>query len=556
MSKKVKIIGCVAVLVVGLAGSVLGVKAVRAKKSAKKTISAEADASTTEWTEEEKKVQQQIEEIYDLDSQQQIADSLEEKKNSGEYTEDHILVEYNPFGTNTQSLYLYFCTDNAVSVQYTIHVDRSDISDFTQTAYQSETYQTEHELQIIGLIPDETNEITLELTDIDGNVEKRMISYDMPSLLGKEEVVLDSEIKNAEKLENGLYVVMGNDSATLDFMYYYDNQGVLRSEIPIIGYRSHRLLFDEQGMYYSISESRIARVNRLGQVTDLYNLGNYNLHHDYVFDDDGNLLVLATDTEGDAVEDRVIKVDVTSGVVTQVLDMGDLLPEFKAERVAEYDPETQESANREDEGLDWVHINTIQWLGDGRIVLSSRETSTIFEISDLYSEPKIQYMIGDETFWKGTAYEDLLLNKEGDFTIQGGQHSVTYEEDESLGDGQYYLYMFNNNIGISTSNPTFDWSSVGLTENTAKAGETSYYYKYLIDENAGTFSLVDSFSVPYSGYVSSAQDLNENYVIDSGFAGIFAEYDADHNLVASYTMDAEKFIYRVYKYSFDGYYFE
>lgn len=248
--------------------------------------------------------------------------------------------------------------------------------------------------------------------------------------------------------------------------------------------------------------------------------------------------------------------DVTGGEVSQVLDMGDLLPDFKAERVSEYDPETQESANREDEGLDWVHINTIQWLGDGTIVLSSRETSTIFEISDLYSEPKIQYMIGDETFWEGTGYEDLLLEKEGDFTIQGGQHSVTYEEDESLGDGQYYLYMFNNNIGISISNPEFDWSSIGLTANTAKDGETSYYYKYLVDENAGTFSMMDSFEVPYSGYVSSAQDLNENDVIDSGFAGVFAEYDAEHNLIASYTMDVEKFIYRVYKYSFDGYYFE
>lgn len=95
-------------------------------------------------------------------------------------------------------------------------------------------------------------------------------------------------------------------------------------------------------------------------------------------------------------------------------------------------------------------------------------------------------MIGDETFWEGTAYEDLLLEKEGGFTIQGGQHSVTYEEDESLGEGQYYLYMFNNNIGISTSNPSFDWSSVGLTENTSKNGETSYYYKYLVDENAGS----------------------------------------------------------------------
>lgn len=256
------------------------------------------------------------------------------------------------------------------------------------------------------------------------------------------------------------------------------------------------------------------------------------------------------------MEDRVIKVDVTGGEVSQVLDMGDLLPDFKAERVSEYDPETQENANREDEGLDWMHINTLQWLGDGTIILSSRETSTIFEISDLYGEPKIQYMIGDETFWEGTGYEDLLLEKEGDFTIQGGQHSVTYEEDENLGDGQYYLYMFNNNIGISISNPEFDWSSIGLTANTAKDGETSYYYKYLVDENAGTFSMMDSFEVPYSGYVSSAQDLNENDVIDSGFAGVFAEYDAEHNLIASYTMDVEKFIYRVYKYSFDGYYFE
>lgn len=553
MSKKVKIIGYVVILVAGLTGSVLGVKAVRAKKSSEKASTA---ASTTEWTEEEKKVQKQIEEVYDVESQKQIAEELEEEKYSEEYTEDNILVRYNPFGTNTQSLYLYFCTDEAVSVQYTIHVSRSDISDFTQTAYQNETYQTEHELQLIGLIPDETNEIILQLTDAEGNVEERTISYDMPSLLGKEEVILDSDIRNAEKLENGLYVVMGNDSATLDFMYYYDNQGVLRSEIPIIGYRSHRLLFDEQGMYYSISEKRIARVNRLGQVTAVYNLGNYNLHHDYVFDDDGNLLVLATDTEGDAVEDRVIKVDVATGEVSQVLDMGDLLPDFKAERVSEYDPETQESANREDEGLDWMHINTLQWLGDGTIILSSRETSTIFEISDLYGEPKIRYMIGDETFWEGTAYEDLLLEKEGDFTIQGGQHSVTYEEDESLGEGQYYLYMFNNNIGISTSNPAFDWPSVGLTENTPKNGETSYYYKYLVDENAGTFSLADSFEVPYSGYVSSAQDLNENYVIDSGFAGTFAEYDAAHNLIASYTMDVEKFIYRVYKYSFDGYYFK
>lgn len=127
------------ILVVGITGSVLGVKAVRAKKSSEKA-STTASTTETEWTEAEKEVQEQIEGIYDVDSQQQIADRLEDEKSSGEYTEDNMLVEYNPFGTNTQSLYVYFCTDAAVRVQYTIHVDRSDISDFTQTAYQSETY--------------------------------------------------------------------------------------------------------------------------------------------------------------------------------------------------------------------------------------------------------------------------------------------------------------------------------------------------------------------------------------------------------------------------------
>lgn len=49
--------------------------------------------------------------------------------------------------------------------------------------------------------------------------------------------------------------------------------------------------------------------------------------------------------------------------------------------------------------------------------------------------------------------------------------------------------------------------------------------------------------------------MDSNYVVDSGFQGIFAEYNAEHKQIASYTMGIEKFIYRVYKYTFDGYYF-
>lgn len=132
-----------------------------------------------------------------------------------------------------------------------------------------------------------------------------------------------------EELEEGLYVVLGNDSDGLDFMYYYDNNGILRGEIPIIGYRSHRLLFSEEDMYFSISETKLARMDGMGQITAVYDSGQYELHHDYVFDDDGNILILATDTEQDSVEDVVVRLNVTDGTVDEVLDLRDLFGAYK-----------------------------------------------------------------------------------------------------------------------------------------------------------------------------------------------------------------------------------
>ena len=456
--------------------------------------------------EKQKKIYEKIKKTYNAEEQQKIADELEKKKESQEYTLSNMLIEYNPFGTNTQSLYVYFETDSAVKVSYTIHVKEDDIADFSRNVYQDE----EHEFQVIGLIPDTENTITFYITNEDGSTDTKEIVYEMGSLYGEEAVQLDTDVKqSADKLEDGLYVVLGNDSTSMDFMYYYDNNGVLRGEVPLLGYRS------------------------------------YKLHHDYVFDENGNMLILATDTTQDSVGDIVLKLDVNSGEVTEVLDLGDLFGEYKKTCVK----------NSSDE-LDWMHINTIQYIGNGSVLLSSRETSTIIKVDNIYDGPVVSYMIGEKDFWKDTSYVSLLLNKKGDFTIQGGQHTITYETDESLADGQYYLYMFDNNIGISETRPDYDWSSIGLKVSSAVDGKNSKYYKYLVDENEGTFELVDSFKVPYSGYVSSAQETGDNVLVDSGLKGTFTEYDADHKAIVTYKMDYEKFIYRVFKYKFDGFYFE
>lgn len=505
-----------------------------------------SDNEANVMNEKQKKIYEKIKKTYNAEEQQKIADELEKKKESQEYTLSNMLIEYNPFGTNTQSLYVYFETDSAVKVSYTIHVKEDDIADFSRNVYQDEEYQKEHEFQVIGLIPDTENTITFYITNEDGSTDTKEIVYEMGSLYGEEAVQLDTDVKqSADKLEDGLYVVLGNDSPSMDFMYYYDNNGVLRGEVPLLGYRSHRLIFDENSMYYSISEKKMAQVNRLGQVTKVYDLGNYKLHHDYVFDENGNMLILATDTTQDSVEDIVLKLDVNSGEVTEVLDLGDLFGEYKKTCVK----------NSSDE-LDWMHINTIQYIGNGSVLLSSRETSTIIKVDNIYDGPVVSYIIGEKDFWKDTSYVSLLLNKKGDFTIQGGQHTITYETDESLSDGQYYLYMFDNNIGISETRPDYDWSSIGLKVSSAVDGKNSKYYKYLVDENEGTFELVDSFKVPYSGYVSSAQETGDNVLVDSGLKGTFTEYDVDHKAIVTYKMDYEKFIYRVFKYKFDGFYFE
>ena len=511
----------------------------------------QAEAKAAEETSRKK---EQIKEIYTTEYQEAVKKRLETAKESGTYTTEKMLVEQNPFGTNTLSLYVYFATEEPVSVSYVVSVPDSEIADFGGKVNQEETYTTEHEFQVIGLIPDMENTITFTLEAEDGTITTASCKYKMGSLAGEEEVQLkqtagQTDVSSQISLpDSGLYVILGNDSDDVDFMYYYDENGTIRGEVPLIGYRSHRLVFENDRMYYSISETKIAAVNELGMVEQVYDLGNYQLHHDYVFDDDGNLLILATDTGKQTVEDCVLKLNPSTGEVSCILDLEDLLGDYK-----------ESLGMDQEEELDWIHINTIQWMGEDSILLSSRETSTIIKVQNLSTTPEIGYMMGEESFWEGTGYENLLLTKDesnGSFSSAGGQHTVTYVTDNSLPDGQYYLYLFNNNLGYSESRPDYDWSQIDQIATDLSSGTTSYYYKYKVDENAGTYTLVQSFEVPFSGYVSSAQECEDTILVDSGMQGLIGEYKEDGTLVKQFQMNLSKYyIYRVYKYDFSGYLF-
>lgn len=65
---------------------------------------------------------EQIKEIYTTEYQEAVKKRLETAKESGTYTTEKMLVEQNPFGTNTLSLYVYFATEEPASVSYVVSV--------------------------------------------------------------------------------------------------------------------------------------------------------------------------------------------------------------------------------------------------------------------------------------------------------------------------------------------------------------------------------------------------------------------------------------------------
>lgn len=529
--------------------------------SASGSDSAQDDTKSDGLTDEQKKLHKQFVATYDVEKQAKIRKRLDEEYSAGTFDESSPYVVADPFGTDTLSCYVRFATADAVTVSYKVAANKKHgAKAFERTPYGEDAVATEHEFKVIGLVPDTTNTVTLTLTAEAGTARTSSFKVKAPSLKGEEaEKLKVTKGESNTALADGLFAILGNDSSKLDFMYFYGNDGRIRGEVPLIGYRSHRLLFPGDGsMIFSVSPTQLAQVNALGQVVGVFETGDYELHHDYAFDDDGNLLVLASakgsetdldvDRDGNkkskkdrvSVEDMLIKIDVATGAVSEVVDLGDIFPDLKAKAKVASDGD-----------LDWIHINTVQWLDAGSVLLSSRETSTIIKLVDIYGTPTVDYLMGPAAFWEGSGFEDKLLDPQGDFSLNAGQHSVTYLPDDSLGEGLYQLLVFDNNFGAAESYPKFDWGQLGAAVVTDYSkGTHSFARTFTVDEAARTYELVEQFEVPFSGYVSSVQPVGDagSVLVDSGQAKTFGEYDRYGLPIATFKMDAEKYIYRVYKY--------
>ena len=492
--------------------------------------------------------------VYQLSTQERIQEQLLQLIESQTPTFTQPLIVSNPFLTNTTGLYLAFSTDEAVKISY--RIDAQGYPSFEKNLKQNEEYATSHQYQIIGCIPNVDNLITLTATTQDGQQQQMQFHYTPPKLSTTSEMNYQlSKQESDESLSEGLFAVIGNQAGE-KATYLVDNDGYIRAEMPIVNYNSMRLVFnDQQEMFMAVSDSKIVKINALGQVKQVLDLANtdYLLHHDYILNDKNQLIALATSKtakkQAGYVEDRIITIDLSTQEVTEIANFEELLPDL-------YQKATGIEEHSNNKGyLDPVHINSLQLTDNQQLLVSSRETSTILVLKpDEQGIYQVEYMMGDEAIWQGVGEcGQLLLEKEGNFTSQYGQHSITYETAEDLSAGQYYLSFFNNNSTIMDSR--IDISLAKIADKTA--GKTSKYMKYLVDEKTNSYKLVESFDVPYSAYVSSVQNYQNHIIVDSGQQATFAEYTNSGKLIQRFTQKTDtKYLYRVYKYDFKNYYFE
>lgn len=435
--------------------------------------------------------------IYSSNYRKVISEKLDKLINQS-YSINSPLIIYNMYGTNNLGVNIYYSTPKKSITSYTISVDDINIDDFTKKV--DTEYKVSHKYQIVGLVSGYINNIKIISTTKDGIVTKKNYEIDLRNVDNSKNILSIEDTDNNNKLVDGLYAVTRKD-----YISIYDNNGIIRSEIPT-NYHSNKILFDKN-MYFNISKTKIVKVNNQGEVIDVYNTGDYYIGNDYTLDNKGNILFIGTNKNNKTINDQLIKINLKTHEITNIIDFTKLF----------------ESYYKDHNIKNWLNINSIDY-SNNNIIISSKSTSSIIKINSIYKKPTIKYILGNKEIFNNTDLSKYIYNKKGDFISHLNQTDINSKS---------------NDLSFITNTDTKD---------------KLMYYKYKINEDKQTYELNNSINLDYSN-VSSSQIINDNNIISLRSNGMFYEYDNSNKLIRKYNTEY-KDIYSVYKYTFKNIWFK
>jgi len=517
--------------------------------------------------------------FYNLEMQNKIQENINDLKKYN-YTGDQPLLVLNPFGTITNGLYTYFTDEEIEYVEYEITTD-----DYDGFSRKPKNYgdKNEFEFLIIGLIPNETSNLTINGYN---NKNEKITTYEttisMEDVQGEYHtnqmtIIADEDSGN---LSEGLYASMGNSGDHAGYSFLFDNNGVVRAELETDGERLENIVrLNGKEFLIAVDRSKIVSINGLGKVERVFEFPDQVKHHDFIVtNDQTGIFVLTSDIGASTVEDTIVYIDIETGTASKLIDLKDTFPGYfepvyenylgraeaekemfeEAIEQGEEKPSTQYlNGDGEIDPLDWIHINSIDVRNNDELILSGRENSSIIKLSNVFVEPTVDYIIADPEIWEGSGYEDLLLSPIEDFPYQAGQHTVNFVQETIDNPNEYDITMFNNNYWRMSTRPEYEGETLENSHTEEEYSEelNSYYYKYHINETEQTVELINQFAIPYSSIVSSAQLYNNNIIINSGRAKTLGEYDTEGNIIREFNYNVDSWGYRIFKVDFTDFFF-
>lgn len=478
--------------------------------------------------------------VYSLDRSTQTKKQLERWKKLGDYSLDSPLFVWNLYGTNRLSMYIYFETPDPYSIEYSICVEDPAIPDFTRIGYikGGRSVTQKHEYQLIGFIPGMTNYIVFRVYDKDHEIiAKRQFSIDVPKLPGNTATRLKAESGSSkENMTNGLFFVM--DDSDTPHILMYDNSGIIRGELPLVSGCSADMVFLTHEMYYEYDNGKLAKVDALGQVTNLYSLDEYDVTGSFMYNGYGQIWMTGK-KKNSKHSDLLLSLSLSSGKVEILADFKKLLPEV------------YQNMNH---STDWISLGSLAMTGTSDVLVAAENLSSLIHLKYVTTDKvRIDYILGDSAIWKNTKYKSLLLKPakgEEEKTAHGKLSFVSYN---SFG-------KFSKNYDIGVFNPKYidasKYKGLDSTLRSDKKGNESFYYMYGIQPKKNKYILKRSFEINASMDGGGIQSFSDHLIISCNEISQYGEYDKTGRVLYKYKGNKTLQIHRVVKQTMKDFWFQ
>lgn len=482
------------------------------------------------------------------------------KKKVKEYTPEDALWAYNPYGTNYCSMYVYFNTDGNCYCKYTISVEDKKIPDFTRTliADGSGNTATEHEYQLIGLVPGMKNYITLKLYNKQDKLSKQLVySVDIPkSSTGMQTRLSAVNGRSRQEISNGLYTVFGkgktvNKKVKKYAIAMYDNSGVLRSEMPLDGHMAKNMQVIYGSIVYPCADNKFAMVNSLGQVTKVYSVNGYRQDGEFAYDGFGNIYFIATALGKKTTRNsKIMGLELETGKVSLELDFDSLLLEMY---------------KKSGKKTNWIDINSVQVCGTNKLIISSKSLSSIFKVSNVGSIiPKLDYIIADKRIWKKCKnLKKQVLKKysrdtQSDETAASEATSDPDSIDSILNKGKKkpdpFRSQYNQNaVTCNSSGNVITMLNNNSGKYAKRANNNSYYYQFKVNESAKNYRVTAKKAFEKTSDNGNIIKDKNLYIYCCSSKNKFMETDSTGKLIKSFKTAYG--VYRVYKNDWKNFWF-